>query len=517
MYLVKIFDGIEDKQGTVIHSPFINELKLSSGVVTNKLNVIDDFNFAINLKNPAWGKVRPYQTLVKVTDVTKNKVIFNGRVIKPAGSMSDGGHFARKFESESIMAYLQDSSQRHSEIRDTTVREFLEIIINNHNRQVEPHKRFKVGNVTVTNTTDNVYRYLGYEKTFETIKDKLLDRLGGYIIIREESDGNYIDYLETVGKDVDTTPIRIAHNMKSMSYAINPTQVITRLVPLGMSIESENENAADASQARLTIENVNGGIDYIDDLELQKEFGIIEGSVTWGDVTTSQRLLTNGRNFLRDQKASVTNYTVDAANLELIGLDIDSFEVGNRHPLLNPVLGVNEKIQVIEKKTDVLKVENSSLTIGDKYRTLTQYQNELRKSQRGITDLQGAVSRQSARIGELSTDLTTAKEELKATKQQLQDFESITDGDIQAITSTLGDVISSLDEIEELIDGIEQVITPEELQQIKNDIQANTEGVQTNATNIQTNTEGIASINEQLTTITQDIVDIKQRLDNGGL
>ncbi len=517
MYQVKIFDGIEDKQGTVIHSPFIDDLKLSSGVVTNKLNVIDDFNFAINLKNPAWGKVNPYQTLVKVTDVTKNKVIFNGRVIKPAGSMSDGGHFARKFESESIMAYLQDSSQRHAEIRDTTVREFLEIIISNHNRQVEPHKRFTVGNVTVTNTTDNVYRYLGYEKTFETIKDKLLDRLGGYIIIREESDGNYIDYLEEVGKDVDTTPIRIAHNMKSMSYAINPTQVITRLVPLGMSIESEDENAADASQARLTIESVNGGVDYIDDLELQKEFGIIEGSVTWDDVTTPQRLLTNGLNFFRDQKASVTNYTVDAANLELIGLDIDSFEVGNRHPLLNPVLGVNEKVQVIEKKIDVLKVENSSLTIGDKYRTLTQYQSELRKSQRGITDLQGAVSRQSARIGELSTDLTTAKEELETTKQQLQNFENITDGDIQAITSSINTILGSIEQLEGLVEGIEQVVTPEELQIIKNDIQANTQGVQTNATNIQTNTDGIASINEQLATITQDIVDIKQRLDNGGL
>src|SRR5690606_10110160 len=229
--------------------PYIDDLKLSSGVVNQVLNAIDDFTFSINLKNPAWGKIRPYQTSITVTDIKRNKKIFNGRVLKPAGVMNDGGHFARKFECESILAYLRDSTQRHAEIHDTTVYDFFSIIIDNHNRQVEPHKRFKVGNVTVTNATDNVYRYLDYEDTFATIKDKLIDRLGGYLVLREEPDGNYLDYLQEVGEDVDSTPIRLAHNMKSMSYEINPTQVITRLVPLGMSLESEDEGAVDASQA----------------------------------------------------------------------------------------------------------------------------------------------------------------------------------------------------------------------------------------------------------------------------
>ena len=454
MYQVKIYNGINDNVGTVIHSPFVDDLKLSSGTLTLKLNAADDFSFAVNLNNPAWGKIKPYQTLIDITDISRNRVIFSGRVIQPSGSMDDNGHFARKFESESIMAYLQDSSQRHAEIRDTTVREFLEIIIANHNSQVEPHKRFIVGNVTVTNTTDNVYRYLGYEKTFATIKDKLIDRLGGYLVIRRESDGNYIDYLEDVGDFVEDTPIRLAHNMKSMSYQIDPTQIITRLVPLGMSIESEEEGAADASQARLTISEVNNGLDYLDDLPLQAEFGIIEGSVTWDDVTTAQRLMTNGLNYLRDQKTSVTNYTVSAVNLDLIGLDINSFEVGNKHQLINPVLGIDEPIQVIEKKIDILVDTNSTLTIGDKYRTLTQYQSELRKSQKSAADLQKAVSRQSSKIGALNTDLENAKDELEQTKQQLQDFENITDEDLIAITSSINTILASVDQLEQLIQDI---------------------------------------------------------------
>src|SRR5699024_767787 len=135
------------------------------------------------------------------------------------------------------------------------------------NRQVEAHKRFKLGEVTVSNPTDNVYRYLGYENSFETIKDKLVDRLGGYIRARHESDGLYLDYLEEVGEYVKSTPIRLAHNMQNVDYEVDPTEVVTRLVPLGKSIETEDEGAADASQARLTIEDVNNGVDYLDDVD----------------------------------------------------------------------------------------------------------------------------------------------------------------------------------------------------------------------------------------------------------
>src|SRR5699024_695621 len=108
---------------------------------------------------------------------------------------------------------------------------------------------------TVTNPTDNVYRYLGYENTYETIKDKLIKRLGGYIQARREVDGLYLDYLEEVGEYIESTPIRLSHNMQSIDYEVDPTEIVTRLVPLGERIESEDEDAADASEARLTIES----------------------------------------------------------------------------------------------------------------------------------------------------------------------------------------------------------------------------------------------------------------------
>lgn len=446
MYLVKIFDGIEDKDGLVIHSPYINETKLSSGVVNQVLNAVDNFTFSINLNNPGWNKINPMRTLVQVIDLHQNRSIFRGRVLKPQGKMYNDGHFNRTFESESILAYLRDSIQRHAEIRDTTVREFFELIIDNHNRQVEPHKRFKVGNVTVTNTTDNVYRYLGYEDTFETIKDKLIDRLGGYLVLREEEDGNYLDYLEDIGEDIDTTPIRLAHNLQNMSYEINPTDVITRLVPLGARIESEDEEAIDISQARLTIAEVNNGIDYLDDLELQKEFSIIEKTIIWDDVTTPQRLLTNAQNFLRNQKAALTSYSVSATNLKLIDLDIDTFEIGNRHPLINPILGVNERVQVIEKQTDILNPQKSMLIIGDKHRTLSQYQNDLRRSQQSVVDLRETVERQNLRITNIRNEIKNVTDELNVVIDEI--------GNIPGLESAISNLIESVDALTDAVDAI---------------------------------------------------------------
>lgn len=445
MYQVKLYNDHTDDKGIVIHSPYINDLKLSSGQINYVLGSIHNFDISMNLYNPGWNKIKPYISLVEVKDMLVNKVIFEGRMLQPKSKMDSGGMFIKEIVCESVLAYLVDSSQRHAEIHDTTVEDFLQIIIDNHNAQVEPHKRFKLGDVTVKNTTDNVYRYLGYENTYETIKDKLTKRLGGYVQARRESDGLYIDYLEEVGEYVESTPIRLAHNMQSIDYEIDPTEVITRLVPLGERIESENEDDTDASQARLTIESVNDGIDYLDDNDLIAEFGIIEKSMTWDDVTQPSRLKTSGLNFLRDQKAAITRFNVDSTNSHLLGKDIASFELGNYHDLINQIINLNEKVQIIEKKVDINQPQKSSLKIGDKFKTLTEYQKGMRDTRKEVTELKSTVQSQTKRIAFIRDEVNT----LDGTLKDLN--EAIGDADIPA----LEDAVENLnDAVENLTDAV---------------------------------------------------------------
>lgn len=497
MYKVTIYDGPNDKTGIVIQSPYINSLKLSSGKVKQVTQGIPNFTFSINPSNPGWGKLKMLTTLIRVINLKTGQEEFAGRVLKPTQVMKNDGMFTVQYECEGFLAYLQDSSQRHGEYHNMTIREFLQVMINNHNRQVEPHKRMKLGTVTVTNSTDNVYRYLGYDKTYESIKDKLIDRLGGYIKLREETDGFYLDYLESVG-EVKRTPIKLRHNLKDMQKEIDPTDVITRVIPLGANIESEDETATDVSQARVTIAEVNNGKDYLDDLDMQKEFGIIEGSITFDDITNLQILKTRGEQFIASQKAARISYTVTPLDLFLIDIDMDSFEIDNYYPIINPVFTIDELLQVIEKDIDLLHPENMSLTIGEQYRTLSDYQINANKQSRILRDLESKTIGQSKRIGTLSIELQTTKKALEETQENMNNFEGSTTEGMAAITEAILTIDDAINNLNEIVLGLQDIITVEEKQQMQ-------EAIAKNASDI-------LAMNEQINDLTNRI----NKLEEGG-
>lgn len=444
MFQVEIInDGVE----TTIHSPYVDELKLNEGVIKREINNIDAFNLAFTLNNPAYGRMKPLKTLIKVFNLKKNLYEFEGRVLEPDEEMDSEGLHTFSYVCEGELGFLHDSQQRHLEFRGTP-RQLLETIIAYHNLQVEEYKRFEVGEMNVTNNTDNQYVYLSAEQsTFDAIKDKLIDRLGGEIRIRKENGVRYLDYLERIGES-KATEILIARNLRTISRSIDPTEIITRLTPLGTRIESEDEEATDASQARLTIESVNGGVPWIDNPTLIAEFGIQGKSIVWDDITDPNNLLNRGIEYITNQKTSLNQYKVSAADLFLIDLDPDSFDVGNDYPVINPVMGIDERLRVIGKLTNILQPENDSLTIGDKLKTLDEYQAESNKSSRKVVELENTVERQSIRVSELRKQLIEEAENLQ---QQIREIDT---SDLPALEDALSNLIDSVDALTEAVDSI---------------------------------------------------------------
>lgn len=453
MYEVTIYDGPNDNLGIVIHSPFPNRVKISSGSIKLLLKSISNGSITINLSNPGWGKIKPLVTLIRVKDIKRNKTVFKGRILKPVQTMTSEGMFSTEYAIESDMAYLNDSNQRFGEYHNISVRDFFTVMVDNHNRQVEPHKQFKVGNVTVTDSNDSLYRYLGYEKTFATIKDKLIDRLGGYLIVREEPDGNYIDYLAEVGED-SPTEIRLRKNLKDMKREIDPLGIITRLIPLGARIESDDEEATDASQARIDIKDVNGGIDYLDDPDMIDEFGIIEGTLELDDVNDKNTIKLRGQQFFASQKAAKVTYSLTPVDVSLIDESFDELEVGNRHKVINEVFGIDDQLQIIEKEIDIPNPTKIALTIGEKYLTLTSYQVDARKKVKSVESLERQVTAYSNKIASISTELTNTKQTLQQTQERIENYENVTDGDITAISQSVSDLIDIVDNLEQTVNNI---------------------------------------------------------------
>ena len=67
---------------------------------------------------------------------------------------------------------------------------------------------------------DKIYRFTSYDQTtFESIKDNLLDRLGGEILIRYENNKRYLDYVLQAGKK-SSVDIRLSKIVSKSSGVI---------------------------------------------------------------------------------------------------------------------------------------------------------------------------------------------------------------------------------------------------------------------------------------------------------
>ena len=238
MYRIIGYNEPTDKNGFIVLDQRVNRT-VSEGKLTIKETDIDDLELTVNLDNLLFDNVRPMHTHVEVYD--DDKLLFRGRAIKPKKEMQSSGRFIRTYTFEDIEAYLLDSIQRFYEAVGLTPKEFLQSLLDVHNSQVPQYKQFKLRNCNVTNNKDDAYRQIDYPKTRDAIKDKLINELGGYLVTEYKQDGpNMLDYVTDIGNDhKNDTPIQLAVNMKSASLTIDPTKVITRVIPLGKQLEPQ--------------------------------------------------------------------------------------------------------------------------------------------------------------------------------------------------------------------------------------------------------------------------------------
>ena len=404
MYVVEIKNG---NIKTTIHG---GKEKLQSGTVVQGINCINSFSMTLALQNAGFNRLHDYTTLVKVYNENKKRYEFHGRVLNSRASMSESGLFTREATCESYLGFLNDSVLPYVEERNWTVNGLLSYIVNNHNAQVEDYKKFVIGNVDVTDPNDNLYVGFQREKSWKAIEEKLIKKLGGEIQYRvvTNTDGSetiYLDYLQKIGT-TSTVKIALSKNMKAISRETDPSAYVTRLIPLGAKIKDAEGNE---TEQRVEISSVNGGVNYIDDTDGIKAYGIIVGYVTFDDVTTPSRLLTKGENWLVENNKVQTKYSITALDLSLLGLDITDYQVHNYHPVENHVLGINDTIRVVKKNINVCAPQSSTIEVGDNFKTLSDLQIEQMQNVLNLTNtvskVQTATSNVNNRVNALGVKI----------------------------------------------------------------------------------------------------------------
>lgn len=439
MYEVKI---INDSNETIINAVSTSsEAPRITGQCKFGINTIDSFSFTMLPNNQGYNSLKDLKTLVEIKNIKTNEIKFKGRVLIQTPNMSSSGLLSKSVICESELGYLMDSVQSYGEYHNITVRGFLELIIDNHNKQVSEGKHFTVGIVDVIDNNDSLYRYLGYDKTLDTIKDKLIDRLGGELKIRYEDGVRYLDYVQAIGEKKDTE-IVLAKNLVTIEQERDPSDVITRLIPLGTKLEDSDE--------RLTISSINNGLVYIDDEEAISELGIIVNTVSYDDVTVVENLLRKGKEYLKENNKIKKKHKVTALDLSTIGLDIDSFEVGNIYRVINPLMNIDEDLRVIEKTLDINSPQSSSLSIGDKFEDIKDYQLDNMATAKEVKSVKETVQTTVNTLNSVSVELNNTVEILNNTNKNMGDLNEVVKANVDAtnaIANTLVSINNKLDKL----------------------------------------------------------------------
>lgn len=400
-----------------------------TGSIKQGINVIDSFTFDIYPNNPGYAQINPLKTRVEVKNSLTGRTEFIGRVLIAKPSLASTGELKMSVICESELGYLMDSSVTYAEYHDMSVNDYLKKLIDNHNSQVGKEKHFEIGDVEVES---NLYRYWGYDKTFDTLKGDLLDKLGGELRIRCEGGVRYLDYLTEIGERKETV-IQLSKNLVTVEQERDPSEIISRLIPLGAKLSDDTDE-------RLTIADVNNGSIYIDDEEAIETFGIICGTKTWDGVTLSTNLIRKGREFQQENNRIKKSHKIEAVDLALIGLDLDTFEVGNYYPVINPLMGIDEELRVISKTIVIESPESSSLEVGDKFEDIKDYQLQAVKASDELVNVKNTVQTTVKSITTVSTELAKTAEVLQGTNATMTDVVEVLNTNLEVTSGILNEL-----------------------------------------------------------------------------
>lgn len=377
--------------GYILYDPRDDELIVDNPTINLEVNTVGEGSFTIYANHPYYGVLKKMKSVFEVSDDIG--VIFRGRMTGNSYDFNNG----KTVDLEGAMAYFNDSKVRPYAFPDDFLEDaeyvkaaesgnviefYLNWLIEQHNAQVQDFQRFKLGRVTVKDPNNYLSRSdSGYPSTWEVLGNKLFESsLGGYLTVRYEPDGNYIDYLAEF-ELTNTQEIVFGENLLDITTDSDATETYTAAIPIGATIEAAEEGG---ESSNLTIEgiadgNVNDDIVKVGDMIYSRtaveEYGLIIAPVdktTWSDVNDANNLLTKAVAFLSTDGIMLSE-TVEIAAVDLHFTDaqIQTFRMGRKVNVRSSVHGYNGTYQLSKIQLDLVNPQNTVITVGATQRTLT--------------------------------------------------------------------------------------------------------------------------------------------------
>lgn len=472
---MKLFKVYVD--GQIFYHPNLSKLAITQAVVSEDAENIDSFTLSAPFNHPYIDSIKPMASVIQCKK--DDEVVFEGR------ALDDGSDFynTHTWTCESALAYLKDTLQPPFSYKGG-LRGLLEYFVSVHNSSVEERKKFVIGNVTVTDDNDYVsYSNSDYSVTLDAIKSKLINTYGGYLAVRYEEDGNYLDYLSDF-KTKSMQTVEYGKNITDVKIKRDDTEKATALIPLGAkkSVTDEEGTESETSE-RVDITSVNDEKNYICDEDAVREIGWIWKTEIWEDVTLPGNLLRKGRTRLMELVQGITSMELTIIDESDTGADIGDIHAGMYVECISKPHGINGTYLCINRTRDYLKPSGNTITIGASGITLT-----------------ASTVKQDKTIESLGEDILAQTEKIEVIDAKAEDASKTADLIKEQVHECYTEIAKTSDEIISIVH--DTYLEKSELEQLQQDFQSsitqNSSEIRMDFTQITDEIKGNIAYNQEL-------------------
>ena len=422
------------------------EINISSGNIQYSKNNAAILTFNIVQNDLSFNTLKKYKDFIKVKNNKTNEIIFSGRVINNSTKMDQSGLFNNSVICESALNYLNDiktikASYFPMEVPEGTkgtsfgnidTKTLLTTLLDNYNSKVnEDFKKIYVGNIAFN---EKLIGKTNRESTLSAIKNIILKNQDGYLVIKNENNKLYLDFLKE-SPVVTPVDIELGKNLNDFSLDDSNVNIFTRIIPLGKD--------------GLDITTVNDGLDYIDDKYLISKYGVIETVMQWNEITIAQNLKDKAMVEFKKINFSLKS-NLQGLDLSYINSSIEDLRLYRPVNIINKYLKYTDETEIIGITLDLINPWKSTFSLNEGEKSILNIVNEV--EQMANTNNIEIVSIGSELITKVSnSDFETYRTQSnKKIQETVNDINSNIKSTTTKLSNEISDKISSADMSSEL-------------------------------------------------------------------